>query len=145
MLGCFDKKIRAGCIAIPRCLRTGKWYWTAYQLEGSIVLQCRRPGTEEKSEDGLGESVVVTSAAALRQCGRFFRMPGILLQYMKRTRQDTVTLVGLGDGFEIWPTEDYQRIEKKSEKQLCDFSQLLADEKDGISAIDADESITRVE
>lgn len=40
---------------------------------------------------------------------------------MKRTRQDTVTLVGLGDGFEIWPTEDYQRIEKKSEKQLCDF------------------------
>lgn len=56
-----------------------------------------------------------------------------------------MTLVGLGDGFEIWPTEDYQRIEKKSEKQLCDFLQLLADEKDGISAIDADESITRVE
>ena len=109
------------------------------------MLQCRRPGAEEKSEDGLGESVTVTSAAALRQCGRFLRMPDILLQHMKRTRQDTVTLVGLGDGFEIWTTEDYQRIEKKSEKQLCDLLQLLADDKDGISATDDDESTTRVE
>ena len=132
MLGCFDKKIRAGFIVIPKCWRAEEWYWTAYQLEGSIVLQCRRPGAEEKSEDGLGESVAVTSAAALRQCGRFLRMPDILLQHMKRTRQDTVTLVGLGDGFEIWTTEDYRRIEKKSEKQLCDLLQLLADDKDGI-------------
>lgn len=139
MLGCFDKKIRAGFIVIPKCWRAEKWYWTAYQLEGSIVLQCRRPGAEEKSEDGLGETVVVTSAAALRQCGRFLRMPDILLQHMKRTRQDTVTLVGLGDGFEIWTTEDYQRIEKKSEKQLCNLLQLLADDKDGISATDDDD------
>lgn len=145
MLGCFDKKIRAGFIVIPKCWRAEEWYWTAYQLEGSIVLQCRRPGAEEKSEDGLGESVAVTSAAALRQCGRFLRMPDILLQHMKRTRQDTVTLVGLGDGFEIWTTEDYRRIEKKSEKQLCDLLQLLADDKDGISATDDDESTTRVE
>lgn len=145
MLGCFDKKIRAGFIVIPKCWRAEKWCWMAYESEGSVVLQCRRPGTEEKSEDGSGKRVVVTSAAALSQCGRFFRMPGILLQYMKRTRQDTVTLVGLGDGFEIWPTEDYQRIEKKSEKQLCDFLQLLANDKDGISAADADESTTGVE
>ena len=145
MLGCFDKKIRAGFIVIPKCWRAEEWYWTAYQLEGSIVLQCRRPGAEEKSEDGLGESVAVTSAAALRQCGRFLRMPDILLQHMKRTRQDTVTLVGLGDGFEIWTTEDYRRIEKKSEKQLCDLLQLLVDDKDGISATDDDESTTRVE
>ena len=66
-------------------------------------------------------------------------MPDILLQHMKRTRQDTVTLVGLGDGFEIWTTEDYQRIEKKSEKQLCNLLQLLADDKDGISATDDDD------
>lgn len=145
MLGCFDKKIRAGFIAIPKCWREEKWHWTAYQSEGSVVLRCRRPGTEEKSEDGPDDREVLTSAAALGQHGRFFRMPDIFQQYMKRTRQDTVTLVGLGDGFEIWPTEDYQRIEKKSEKQLCDFLQLLADDKDGISAADADESTTGVE
>lgn len=145
MLGCFDKKIWAGFIAIPKCWRVEKWHWTAYQSEGSVVLRCRRPGTEKKSEDGPDDREVLTSAEALGQYGRFFRMPDIFLQYMKRTRQDTVTLVGLGDDFEIWPTEDYQRIEKKSEKQLCDFLQLLADDKDGISAADADESTTGVE
>ena len=140
MLGCFDKKIRAGLVAIPKCWRAEKWYWTAYQLEGSIVLRCRRPGAEEKSENGLDDRASLTGAAALGQCGRFFRMPDILLQYMKRTRQDTVTLTGLGDGFEIWPTEDYQRIEKKSENLFCKFLQLLADDKDGIPAADAGES-----
>lgn len=129
MWGSVDTEIQADKILIPQTWASSKdtWKWEAFKVDGILVLrvwkekQCEKDAVEKKTNLACGITV--------SQDDRFFTLPEVFLRYMIQTHQNTVTIMGMGKHFEIWPEGDYQRNLNESEPLLSELCKALKYEK----------------
>lgn len=124
MWGSMDEEIHAGYIPIPE-----GWVisaWTALDVDGTVML-CVQGETlcDEQIQQDAEVGTVLARGNALRRDDGFFRLPEIFLEHMNKTSQDTVTLTGMEEHFEIWPQKDYERMEEESGDQLSELLEFL--------------------
>ena len=112
MNGCYERTLTGNMIVLPR-----RWpkrdarYWRCevYNEQGVVHLKVGMQPPDRWSPGGRPAAYEKASLFA----GCILLLPESVMRYLENTHQNTVTLAGMQDHFEFWPSEDYERMEEE--------------------------------